>query len=96
MKGNTRMKKRLGIIGNLLRYKNRQIKLERERAILGEEVNRILATYLALFISKDEVRVSCEEISATLGKYRAVVSKEGEDYLIKVIPCVCDGTYEKK
>ena len=96
MKGNTRMKKRLGIIGNLLRYKNRQIKFARERAILGEEVNKILATYLALLVSKEEIRVPCAEISASLGKYQAVVSREGEDYLIKVIPCVCDSIHEKK
>lgn len=90
------MKKRLGIIGNLLRYKNRQIKLERERAILGEEVNGILATYLALLVSKKEVRVSCDEISALLGKYRAVVEREGEDYLIKVVASVCDSINEEK
>lgn len=97
MKGSTRVKKRLGIIRNLLRYKNRLIKVERERALVQEQVNMVLSTYLALLVeARGEIRIPCAAVSASIGKYRAEIEKEGEDYLIRVVHSEGDCSDGKK
>ena len=85
MKGNTLVKMVNKVIKHILRIKNRQIKLERERSHAAEEANRILSAYVAFLAGRTgEVRVPRAEIGRMLGKCNASVARSGEDYVISI------------
>lgn len=81
----------------LFSFKNRQIRLEREKNRALEETNSILSAYLAILIEKNgDVRIPRRLVRDAIGNYRACVEVEGDDYLIKILrPCgdlpVADG-----
>ncbi len=74
------------IADGILRYRSRQLTLERERNRALEETNSILSAYLALLVDRrDGVRVPKKSVREAVGKYRATVSQDGADYVISVI-----------
>ena len=69
----------------LLGIKRRQIAYERARSKALEETHSILSTYVALLVEeKGCFRVSASLIGKSIGKYRANVLRDGEDYIISI------------
>lgn len=86
MKGSMQVKLTNKIFRFLLALRGRQLRLEREKIRAIEETDRILSAYLAILIEKNGmVRVSRAEVREIMGKYRATVAVDGDDYVIRVI-----------
>ena len=84
MKGSIRVK-RMMLIAALIRRKNRQIRLEKEKNEGYAEINRILTAYLSLLIEKrGSVRVPKAQIKEALGRCSSAVVSSGNDYVITV------------
>ena len=72
-------------IRRIIKRKNAQLRQEREKLLAAEASNRILASYIHC-LAKDtgEVRIKKSKISEVFGRYRADVSVNDEEYIIKI------------
>ena len=83
--------KKINIIREILRHKNSQIRLEREKTAAEQSMNIILSAYLAMLVdARGTVRIPKRQISEALGKYRVTASSDGESYIISVVPMSMD------
>ena len=93
------MLKKFNIIKEILRHKNSQLKLEREKTMAEQSMNIILSAYLAMLVDKQgTVSIPKSRISEALGKYRVIASSFGDNYIISVVPMnmdIGDGRGEK-
>ena len=81
------MLKKINIIREILKRKNRQIRAEREKLMAAEVTNQIYASYiLCLASDAGEARISKARIADTVGKYKAEVSATEDEYIIRVKP----------
>ena len=86
MKGSMQVKLTNKIFRFLLALRGRQLRLEREKIRAMEETDKILSAYLAILIDKNGgARVSRAEVREVMGRYRAVASVDGDDYVIRVV-----------
>lgn len=79
------MFKKILDIRRVIKRKNEQLRGEREKLLAAEAANRILSNYLLCFVKKaGEVRVTKAEMTEIFGNYRADVSANDDEYVIKV------------
>ena len=72
-------------VENLVRLKNKEIRLEREKNQALEITNTIISAYLSILVERlGTVRIPKSEISAALGGYVTTARADGDDYMITV------------
>lgn len=72
-------------IRGVLKRKNAQIRAEREMLLAANETNKILATYIMLLSSGQEVtKVSKVDVSKALSNYSAEIFSDEDNYIIKI------------
>lgn len=72
-------------IREILKRKNLQIRVEREKLEAERAANMILSAYIALLVSqRGSIKIPKKEVSEALGKFIACASSVGEDYVIEV------------
>jgi hypothetical protein len=72
-------------VESVIRAKNREIRIERERTQALEITNTIISAYLSLLVEKaGKVRIPKRLVSEALGNFVTSAKAEGDDYIITV------------
>lgn len=80
------MLNKLNAIREILRRKNSQLRLERERTEIQENINSVLSAYIAVLIGRvGSVYVTKKELSESIGRYRAELQERDGGYVISLV-----------
>ena len=89
--------KKLDTLRRILKRKNAQIRLEREKYVAEKAINSILTSYIFYLAGKcGVIRIPKSEISSALGKYSVTAFSDGNDYVIEVCTCAADGEGDER